>query len=60
MSQMNLSSLTNMQGVFSSCKKLTDVDLSNIVTPKITDLSNLFNQCESLTSVNFKEWILKL
>ena len=43
-----------MKYMFSSCKKLTSLDLSTFDTGNVTDMSSMFSFCEALKSVNTK------
>lgn len=43
---------TNIEEMFSYCKKLSSLDLSKWNTKGITRLSSMFNYCESLTVIN--------
>ena len=39
--------------MFSSCKNLNSVNLSNFDTSKMTKMKNMFEDCESLTIIDF-------
>ena len=49
---LNTSQVTDMEDMFSTCKKLTFLDLSNFDTSNVTNMSWMFYSCESLKSVN--------
>ena len=44
--------LTDLHDAFSSCKKLTSIDLSNLDTGAVTAMYNMFANCSSLTSLD--------
>ena len=46
------SKVTNMFNMFSGCKNLTSLDLSNWNTSKVTSMSNMFYGCNNLTSLD--------
>ena len=41
-----------MSGMFSGCKSLTNINLSNFNTQNVENMSNTFLTCESLTNIN--------
>ena len=45
-------SLINTNYMFSECKSLTNINLSNFNTQNVTDKSGIFNECESLRKEN--------
>jgi surface protein len=49
---LNTSNITNMSYMFSSCSKLTSIDISNFDTSNVTNMSNMFNGCSSLVTLN--------
>ena len=56
-SQLNLSSVTDMSYMFSGCFNLENIDFSNKNAPLLTDISFIFSGCSLLKSVdltNFK------
>ena len=50
------SNVTNMQGMFSSCRSLTSLDVSNFDTSKVTDMNSMFSYCYTLTSLDVSGW----
>ena len=42
---------SNMDYMFSSCQRLTSLDLSNFDTSKVTNMSGMFKYCTKLTTV---------
>lgn len=46
--------------MFSSCKSLTSLDVSNFDTSKVTDMSYMFNSCNSLKTLHLGENFDKL
>ena len=49
--KLHTDNVTNMNGMFSGCARLTTLDLSNFDTAKVTDMSSMFNECSSLTKI---------
>ena len=41
-----------MASMFSGCKSLTNIDLSNFNTQNVTDMSFMFSGCDSLKKKN--------
>ena len=52
----NTSKVTDMNGMFSSCKSLTILDLSNFNTSKVTNMNYMFEECSSLTSLDLSSF----
>ena len=48
--------VTNMSGMFSGCKSLTELDVSGFDTSVVTDMSYLFYGCEKLTDLKLDQW----
>ena len=51
-----VSNLTTMEYMFSSCGKLTSLDVSNWNTANVTDMRYMFNDCSGLTSLDVSNW----
>ena len=55
---LNTEKVTDMQKMFSNCKNLSSLDLSNFNTEKVTNMSGMFFGCSALTTIyasdNFK------
>ena len=49
---LNTSEVTDMNMMFTGCKKLASLDLSHFNTAKVTDMSKMFRNCNLLTSLN--------
>ena len=49
---LNTEKVTNMGFMFSSCKALTSLNLSNFNTEKVMYMSNMFRLCNKLTSLD--------
>ena len=49
---VDTSNMTTMDTMFSSCSKLTSLDLSNFDTSSVTKMTYMFNLCSSLTSLD--------
>ena len=56
MSYLNTSAVTNMDWMFTSCRKLTSLDLSHFNTSKVTGLKSIFYDCTDLTSLDLSSW----
>ena len=48
----NTSNVTDMNGMFGSCNKLTSLDLSGWDTSNVTDMNSMFYGCSGLTSLD--------
>ena len=46
------SQVTNMDGMFSECESLIQLDVSNFDTSQVTHMKAMFNQCRSLTQLD--------
>ena len=44
---------TDMSAMFSSCKNLTNLDVSGFNTENVTNMQEMFDSCSSLTSIEF-------
>ena len=44
--------ITNCDGWFRNCSKLTSLDLSNLNTSKVTNMNGMFDGCSGLTSLD--------
>ena len=49
---LNTSEVTSMAGMFSSCRNLASIDLSNFNTEKVTNMSSMFADCQNLASID--------
>ena len=49
---LNTSEVTNMAWMFSNCKYLTSIDVSQFNTAKVTNMSGMFSGCTGLTSLD--------
>ena len=54
----NVSNVTDMEGMFSDCRRLTSLDLSGWITPPNTNMQSMFARCTNLTSLNLSGWLL--
>ena len=52
LSKLDTSKVTDMSDMFSSCRGLTSLDVSNFNTSKVTDMSWMFIGCSGLTSLD--------
>ena len=53
---LNTEKVTNMSYMFSSCKALTSLNLSNFNTEKVTDMQGMFKECSNLTSLDLSNF----
>ena len=53
---LNTENVTNMSYMYSSCKALTSLNLSNFNTEKVTDMQGMFKECSNLTSLNLSNF----
>ena len=49
---LNTSEVTTMNGMFSSCSRITNLDLSHFNTSKVTDMAAMFIGCGNLKEIN--------
>lgn len=49
---LNSEKVTDMSYMFSSCLRLTSLDITNFNTANVTDMSYMFNSCTKLTSLD--------
>ena len=49
---LNTEEVTSMNSMFSSCEKLTSVDVSHFATGNVTDMNGMFYDCKSLTALD--------
>ena len=47
-----LDSCISMNGLFNSCKALTEIDVSNLLKPACTELLQMFEKCDNLAVIN--------
>ena len=53
---LDISEVTNMESMFSSCKSLTSLDLTGWNTSKVTNMSQMFSNCSGLTSIDLSNF----
>ncbi len=53
---LNTSKTNNMAGMFYGCKKLTQLDLSGLVTDSVTNMEVMFGGCASLQELNLSSF----
>ena len=51
-SNLKTDNVTNMSGMFDSCRGLTSLDVSNFKTDNVTDMTSMFSGCSGLTSLD--------
>lgn len=50
------SKVTDMGGMFDSCKSLTSLDLSNVTTSAVTNMKSMFYNCSGLTTLDVSKF----
>ena len=55
-SRVDTSKVTNMQGMFGKCPKLTNLDLSHFNTSKVTLMNFMFLGCSNLTNLDISSF----
>ena len=53
---LNTEKVTDMQKMFSNCKNLSSLDLSNFNTEKVTDMQKMFYKCNKLSSLDLSNF----
>ena len=53
---LNTDQVTDMSYMFSGCKSLTSVDVSNFNVTDVDTIHGMFQSCESLTTLDFSNW----
>ena len=48
---LNTSEVTNMNGMFQGCEKITTLDLNSFDVSKVTNATNMFRTCRLLTTI---------
>ena len=48
-----------MNGMFSGCSSLTNINLSNLNTKNVTDMRCIFDHCYSLTNIDLSNFNTK-
>ena len=56
LSKWNTSKVTNMEGMFYQCSKLTTLDVSGWDVSKVTNMKEMFFYCDGLTTLNLSGW----
>ena len=56
LSSFDTSSVTNMYGMFLSCRNLLNLDLSSFDTSNVTNMGIMFLFCNQLTNINLKSF----
>ena len=49
---LNTENVTNMQGMFQACSKLTELDVTHFNTTNVTNMIGMFRGCEALTTLD--------
>ncbi len=50
--KLDTSKVTNMESMFTSCRTLKSLDVTNFDTHNVTNISGLFNKCSSLMEID--------
>lgn len=50
------SGVTDMRSIFSNCKSLTTLDVSNFDTSKVTSMNSMFSSCQSLNTLDLSNF----
>ena len=53
---LNTSEVTNMREMFSDCRALSSLDVSNFNTQKVTNMGGMFADCSGLTSLDLSHF----
>ena len=53
---LNVDNVTTMYQMFTNCKNLTSLDVSNWDTSKVTDMYAMFFNCNNLTELDVSNW----
>ncbi len=53
---LDTSAVTSMKGMFSDCRNLKEIDLSDFDTTNVTDMSFMFSECEKITEIDFTDY----
>ena len=48
--------ITDIKGMFQSCRNLTSLDVSSFDTSNVTDMGYMFKGCSGLTSLDLSSW----
>ena len=48
--------ITDIKGMFQSCRNLTSLDVSSFDTSNVTDMGYMFQSCRNLTSLDLSGW----
>ena len=59
LNKLDTKQVTDMSYMFSNCKGLTNLDLSNFKTENVTDMSGMFYDCKSLTNLDVSKFNTK-
>lgn len=55
LSGLDTSSVTDMSGMFGSCRELKTLNIRNLDTACVTDMSGMFSDCRSLTKLDIRD-----
>lgn len=50
--EVNISGITSTEGMFTKCRSLVSVDLTNLDTSQVTNMASMFAGCEKLTNLD--------
>ena len=56
LNDLDISNVDNMGGVFSDCRKLPEINVSNWNVSKVTNFGAIFRRCYELTTIDLSNW----
>ena len=56
LTNLDVSHVTNLQGMFRNCTNLTSLDVSNWDTSNVTNAASMFKMCNDLTNLDVSNW----
>lgn len=59
LSKLDTSRCTDMQGMFSGCSSLTEIDVSTFKTENVTSMASMFYKCSQLTNLDLSSFDTK-
>ena len=56
LNDLDISNVDNMGGIFSDCRKLPEINVSNWNVSKVTNFGAVFRRCYELTTIDLSNW----
>ena len=56
LNELNVSKVHNMGGLFSDCRKLSEINVSNWDVSKVTNFGAAFRRCYEITTLDISNW----